>query len=407
MPNIIEQQDLLKGLPDARLALLMQKPMGDIPPFLVAAEAQRRQSVRQQFAGDGSKESVVDSLTKQLSNVPQNLNAAPQTPPNIPPPLTPPTMQGIAGIPQGQPQQMAEGGVVEPMWRLPSDPTIIPRVMDWVGTKASDLYNYATTPWGETPPASESKPEEGDANVTQADMPGWRPAPGGNQNTDGGISSLLPNKKIATANPKTPQDPKSGKEGTSPENQYKAKEAEFRQRIESLYGSDDPSNWENAQKWFAMSQAIMQPGQNLMQSLAGAGAIYAGAEGEQAAQRREADQAREEMMLKYDMDLYSQEKAAAIDAANKRDEREFELKKAGMLHPDDAIGAYGKLIDGIDKQLENGLMMDPAQKDALLRQRQMYEQQLATIMHSGGYGGAGVISRDDLESQANSSYLGI
>lgn len=73
MPNIIEQQDLLKGLPDARLATLLQNPVADIPPFLVAAEAQRRQAIRQQFAGAGSKESVVDSLTKQLANVPQNI----------------------------------------------------------------------------------------------------------------------------------------------------------------------------------------------------------------------------------------------------------------------------------------------------------------------------------------------
>ena len=75
MPNIIEQQDLLKGLPDARLMTLLQKPVGDIPPFLVAAEAQRRQQIRQQFAGSGSKESGVDSLTKQLAGVPQNIGS--------------------------------------------------------------------------------------------------------------------------------------------------------------------------------------------------------------------------------------------------------------------------------------------------------------------------------------------
>lgn len=75
MPNIIEQQDLLKGLPDTRLAMLLQNPVGDIPPFLVAAEAQRRQAIRQQFAGSENKESVVDILTKQLANVPQNIGA--------------------------------------------------------------------------------------------------------------------------------------------------------------------------------------------------------------------------------------------------------------------------------------------------------------------------------------------
>ena len=46
MPNIVEQQDLLKGLPDAAIAKLMQAPSGQIPTFLVAAEAQRRQHLQ-------------------------------------------------------------------------------------------------------------------------------------------------------------------------------------------------------------------------------------------------------------------------------------------------------------------------------------------------------------------------
>ena len=116
MANIIEQQDLLKGLPDARLSLLLQSPDASIPPFLVAAEAQRRQSIRQQFAGDGGKESVVDTLTKQLSNVPQNIQAPMRTPPQMPPPMQP-QMAGIGALPQGQ-QQMANGG---PVRRFASD----------------------------------------------------------------------------------------------------------------------------------------------------------------------------------------------------------------------------------------------------------------------------------------------
>jgi len=104
MPNIIEQQDLLKGLPDARLSMLMQNPTGDIPPFLVAAEAQRRQSIREQFSG-GPQESVVDTLTKQLASVPQNIEAPMQTPPRMPPPQM---QAGINALPQG----MRRGGFV-------------------------------------------------------------------------------------------------------------------------------------------------------------------------------------------------------------------------------------------------------------------------------------------------------
>jgi hypothetical protein len=117
MPNIIEQQDLLKGLPDNRLAMMMQNPTGDIPPFLVAAEAQRRQAIREQFSG-GPQESVVDTLTKQLANVPQNVQAQPQTPPQMPPPMMQPEMAGVAALQQQMPQQapqqaMRRGGYVQ------------------------------------------------------------------------------------------------------------------------------------------------------------------------------------------------------------------------------------------------------------------------------------------------------
>lgn len=116
MPNIIQQQDLLKGLPDARLAMLLQNPVGDIPPFLVAAEAQRRQAIRQQFAGTEQKESVVDTLTKQMAKVPQNIQSGQMTTPPVPPT---PQMQGVIALQQqqamqqGMPQQgMRAGGPV-------------------------------------------------------------------------------------------------------------------------------------------------------------------------------------------------------------------------------------------------------------------------------------------------------
>jgi len=132
MPNIIEQQDLLKGIPDNRLAMMMQNPTGDIPPFLVAAEAQRRQAIRQQFAG-GPQESVVDTLTKQLAGVPQNIQAQPKAPPQMPPPMMQQMPQqqmpqqpqqagqetaGVAALQQQMPQQapqqaMRRGGVVQ------------------------------------------------------------------------------------------------------------------------------------------------------------------------------------------------------------------------------------------------------------------------------------------------------
>jgi len=314
MANIIEQQDLLKGLPDARLPLLLQSPDASIPPFLVAAEAQRRQAIRQQFAGDGSKESVVDTLTKQLSNVPQNIQAPMRAPPKMPPPMQPqmqPQMAGIGALPQGQQamagggpvRRFAPGGYVEPMWKIPSYSGVIPRVGDWVGEKAKDLYEYATTPWGNTEaPANPAESSGIDLSLPDIKLP--NPNPNFGENGEPSPYTDL------TTKPKKPPSPTTGTEDTSAENKYKSMEAEMRKRLEGLYAEDEPSNWEDAQKWFAMSQAIMNPDQNLIQSLASAGSIYAGAEGQQAADRRAALRDQEEALLKYDMEIYSSDREA-------------------------------------------------------------------------------------------------
>lgn len=303
MPNIIEQQDLLKGLPDARLAMLMQNPVGDIPPFLVAAEAQRRQAIRQQFSGAGSKESVVDTLTKQMANVPQNVQAPMQTPPQIPPPMMAP-QAGIGAIPQqmahgGQVQRYAPGGQIQPMWKIPDYSGILPRVGDWVGSTAKSVYDYATTPWGEQATPAEETPASNFDIPALPDKP--IPSPSPKYSTAGEPAPYT------DLTPKTKTDTTTA--DTSIENQAKAKEAGFRKRLEELYRTEEPSNWEEAQKWFAMSQQIMNPDANLMQGLVNAGSVYAQAEAEQASAQREDERALAEMLLKYDMAQYEDQQA--------------------------------------------------------------------------------------------------
>jgi len=431
MANIIEQQDLLKGLPDARLSLLLQKPDASIPPFLVAAEAQRRQAIRQQFAGDGGKESVVDTLTKQLANVPQNIQAPSQMPPQIPPPQMQPQMAGIGSLPQG----MAAGG---PVRRFGTGSLVPPTVAGLSGSitgetkeqylkrvekeridamppgRAKFLLQNPTAPKTEAQLAEEERyattegPLSGfysdeskyDANAA-AEAAANRKASeeagsDGSTNMDmGGISDLLPDKKLP--NPSKQPSSTTGTSDTSPENKYKAMEADMRKRLEGMYAADEPSNWENAQKWFAMSQQIMNPDATLMQGLVNAGSAYAGISGEQASEQRRAEQAREEALLNYDMQIMQGDRASESAAAAKADDRAFELRKGQQLRPSDAIGALGDLIKGIDKRLEDsGMMLDDAAKQALMKERQMYEMQLSSIMKSGGYGASGVITRDQL-----------
>ncbi len=87
---------------------------------------------------------------------------------------------------------------------------------------------------------------------------------------------------------------------------------------------------------------------------------------------------------------------AAARAAEKASDREFELLKMKTPEASSAIRAIGDLIEGIDKQLENGMMLDEATKSDLLKQREGYAMQLANIMRTGGFGASGVITRDQL-----------
>ena len=47
--NILEQEDLIKGLPDQALFQQADNPTGDIPQFLIISEIQRRTDMRKRF----------------------------------------------------------------------------------------------------------------------------------------------------------------------------------------------------------------------------------------------------------------------------------------------------------------------------------------------------------------------
>lgn len=397
MPNIIEQQDLLKGLPDARLAMLMQNPAGDIPPFLVAAEAQRRQAIRQQFSGAGSNESVVDTLTKQMANVPQNIQAPMQTPPQIPPPMMA-SQAGIAAIPQQAPQ-MAGGGMVrryqaggqiEPMWRFPSFSSALPDLGSWAVEKSRGLYDWATTPYSEQ--GIETSPTVSEIS-SQLSLPD-KPLPGRRPEFE--ITGQPSEYTDLTPKPKLPRNPTAGGDDTSLENKYKSEEAALREQLKSLYSSDEPSNWEEAQKWFAMSAQIMNPEATLMQGIVNAGNVYAQAEGEQARAKREDERALREALLKWDLSSLESRRASEAAAAEKAAEREAKLIDKRIPSADSAIRAIGVNISDIDKQLEN-VALPSTDKDRLLSLRSMYVQQLAEIMNKGGFGVASP-TREELEA---------
>jgi hypothetical protein len=381
--------------------MLLQNPVADIPPFLVAAEAQRRQAIRQQFAGSAPKESVVDSLTKQLANVPQNIQAPAQTPVNIP---QTPQMQGVMALqnqPQQQPQQqMRDGGMVqryqvggtvqpqktEPMWR-------IPYVGDWVGSTFGGIYDWATTPYSRQ--TGEETADNFDVTLPNVDL--------------GKVSvpeeyKVLPPAKVTAPPPKV--DP--GKKNTSEENKSKDVQVpdKFRSRIEELYASQEPSDWEKAQRWFAMAEQFFDPSKTTGQSIAGAGRAFAEMTGEQSRAQREAELSGKRAMLEYDMTLEEQRRAAAAAAAKDQLDFEQRMKERGTPSADAAVSAITRSMMDIDERIAKlgetempDMPIAPekqAEIDRLRNARSNLNKQLVTIMERGGFVNRTLVTEDEL-----------
>lgn len=117
MMNILEQEDIIKGLPDQALMQEAQMPSGQVPQYLVVSEIQRRSDMRKRYKSEQEQMpqgTVKDKVVQEgiMASMPPQMAMAPQMAqrmPNMPPPQMP--QQGIEqAMP---PQMMAEGGIVE------------------------------------------------------------------------------------------------------------------------------------------------------------------------------------------------------------------------------------------------------------------------------------------------------
>jgi len=425
MTNLIQQANTLKGLTNEHIARLMQQPDGSMPAFLVAAEAERRRAMSQQYAGDAGTESVVDTLTRQLANVPQNIKAPMKTPPQMPPPMQP-QMAGIAALPQGQ-QAMAGGG---PVRRFNTGSIVTPTVAGLAGVatgetreqyiervkreraaamspgKAKFLLQNPTLPKTEAQLAEEevraantgllsgfySDDSRYDAAQALLDVQNRTAVPPVNR-------GMTADDRRAPTNPAPDSAPPSsttGTEDTSVENKYKAMEADMRKRLEGLYADEQPSNWENAQKWFAMSQQIMNPDASLMEGLVNAGSAYAAISADQAAEARRADRAREEAMLNYDMQIMQGDRANEAAAAERASDRAWEREKLNMIGGKTLVEAYLEQIKSIDKKITE--TYDDNEKARLAAQLEGLQAKLAELTRSSGTSSGSVVGRSEYDA---------
>ncbi len=120
--NILEVEDIIKGLPDQALQKEAQAPSGQVPQFLVVSEIQRRTDMRKRFQSQGQEQpqgtvsqQIVQEGIASLAPPPQQQQMMPQQP--MPPQQAMPPQQPMPmqQNPMGQPlaQPMYRGGVVE------------------------------------------------------------------------------------------------------------------------------------------------------------------------------------------------------------------------------------------------------------------------------------------------------
>ena len=118
MMNILEKEDLIKGLPDNVLQQQMQAPTGELPQYLLISEIQRRTDMRKSLQEQPKQESVSEQIMMEgimANRPPMQPQMQPQMPPMPPQMLQMPMEQPPMGMAQGGVVRMANGGVPDVM----------------------------------------------------------------------------------------------------------------------------------------------------------------------------------------------------------------------------------------------------------------------------------------------------
>jgi len=98
--NILQQEDMVKGLPDDRLMQEAKSPTGQLPQFLLVSEVQRRTDMRKRFEAQQEKPegTVADQILQGgIGSIQRPPEGQGSPPPNMPNPL--PQGQGISPNP--------------------------------------------------------------------------------------------------------------------------------------------------------------------------------------------------------------------------------------------------------------------------------------------------------------------
>ena len=109
--NILEQEDLIKGLPDQALFQQAENPTGEVPQFLVISEIQRRNDMRKRF--EASEPQPQSTAAERI--VREGLGAFMPPQNSLPPPAMPAlpstSVSQLEGSSSLMGQGMAAGGI--------------------------------------------------------------------------------------------------------------------------------------------------------------------------------------------------------------------------------------------------------------------------------------------------------
>jgi hypothetical protein len=158
--NTLEQEDMIKGLPDDALIQYMQNPSGQLAQYLVASEIQHRTDTRKRFAAQ--EQQPEQTITEQIvaeASTPQGIGALqPQMPQQAPmgampssgamlPPQMLPEMMAAQAAPMAPPpQMMAAGGGMMPYRRMAGGGMIPPNALVEDASKFSQDSLYDVDP---------------------------------------------------------------------------------------------------------------------------------------------------------------------------------------------------------------------------------------------------------------------
>ena len=129
--NILDQEDIVKGMPDELLIAQSQNPTSGIPQFLLVSEIQRREKVRANYQGNKEKMPTTTVVDQVLQQGIASIN-----------PMLDPLMNTAMGVPQQSmmPQQAmmtAAGGGMMPYRMATGRDT--PSLYDMFGPSPADL----------------------------------------------------------------------------------------------------------------------------------------------------------------------------------------------------------------------------------------------------------------------------